>query len=49
LNIEESWIYPGDIKDALEVVKGWDPYFPHPEMGVTIVSSSIVSKILQHV
>ena len=25
LNIEESWIYPGDIDDALKIVEGWDP------------------------
>jgi len=28
LNIEESWIYPGDVQDALKVVEGWDPYAP---------------------
>lgn len=24
-DVEESWMLPGDPKDALEVVKGWDP------------------------
>ena len=25
-NIEESWLYPGNVDDALKVVEGWDPY-----------------------
>jgi hypothetical protein len=24
-DVEESWSYPGDLKDAFEVVKDWDP------------------------
>lgn len=31
-DVEESWMLPGDPKDALEVVKGWDPVMSAGEL-----------------